>query len=117
MNFYRIITTTLLLAGAALAQPPKASNDPFPQPIAATEGVITVSFTEFATLPDLPGEAQPARMMTLIDEPGTHRLFVNDMRGPLYSVSYDGKTVTQYVDINAAEWGVKVQSNGQERGF
>ena len=31
-------------------------------------------------------------MMLLVDEPGTRRLFVNDMRGPLYSVSYDGKT-------------------------
>ena len=30
-------------------------------------------------------------MMKLVDEPGTRRLFVNDMRGPLYSVSYDGK--------------------------
>ena len=32
-------------------------------------------------------------MMLLVDEPGTRRMFVNDMRGPLYSVSYDGKTV------------------------
>jgi hypothetical protein len=56
-------------------------------------------------------------MMLLVNEPGTRRLFVNDMRGPLYSVSYDGKTVSRYVDINAPNWGVNVQSQGRERGF
>ena len=56
-------------------------------------------------------------MMLLVDEPGTRRMFVNDMRGPLYSVSYDGKTVRLYLDINAPAWGVSVQSQGNERGF
>src|SRR5262252_1479008 len=109
MNIQRALAAALLLTAAAFAQNPRASNDPFPQPIAATEGVITVSFTEFATIPDIP------RMMMMIDEPGTHRLFVNDMKGSLYSVSYDGKTVTQYLDVNSAEWGIGVQSQGSER--
>jgi len=39
------------------------------------------------------------------------------MRGPLYTVSYDGKTVALYVDINDSTWGVHVQSQGRERGF
>jgi Glucose / Sorbosone dehydrogenase len=104
----------LLLAYPALAQ---TTSDPFPQPMAATEGVITVQFVEFASLPDIAGQAQPARMMLLVNEPGTRRLFVNDMRGPLYSVSYDGKAVRQYIDINAPEWGVAVQAQGNERGF
>jgi len=82
-------------SAAAFAQ---LSNDPFPQPIAATEGVVKVNFKEFASLPDSNG--QNARMMLLIDEPGTKRLFVNDMNGPLYTISYDGKTVTPYVNIN-----------------
>jgi len=56
------------------------------------------------------------RMMRLLDEPGTHRLFVNTMNGPLYSVSYDGKTVTEYLDVNAPAWSVNVQFNGHERG-
>ena len=56
-------------------------------------------------------------MMLLVDEPGTRRMFVNDMRGPLYSVSYDGKSVGLYLDINAPAWGVSVQSQGNERGF
>jgi hypothetical protein len=54
-------------------------------------------------------------MMNLVTDPGTRRVFVNDMRGQLYRVSEDGKTVTKYLDINAA--GVPVQSMGRERGF
>lgn len=107
----------LLLTSLASTQAPRTTNDPFPRPIAVTEGVIAVRFVEFASLPDIAGETQPARMMLLVDEPGTKRLFVNDMRGPIYSVSYDGKTVTPYVDINAPAWGVRVNSSGSERGF
>jgi len=39
------------------------------------------------------------------------------MQGPLYSVSYDGKTVVRYLDVNAGTWGHPVQSAGRERGF
>ena len=60
--------------------PPGQTNDPFPQPIVSNEGVITVTLREFASLPDIDGVA--ARMMTLVDEPTTRRLFVSDMRGP-----------------------------------
>ena len=88
--------------------------DPFPTPIPTTEGVIQVRFVEFASIPDTDGEA--ARMMLLVDEPGTRRLFVNDMRGPLFTVSYDGSAVTRYLDVNAANWGVSVESSGRERG-
>ena len=105
------VAATLLTASCAFAQ----DIDPFPQPIAATEGVIRVNIADFASIPDNNGE--PARMMLLVNEPGTRRLFVNDMTGPLYSVSYDGKTVTRYIDINAPGWGVSVQSQGRERGF
>jgi hypothetical protein len=85
-------------------------------PIEAAQGVIRVNFVEFAALPDL-GGPMPARMMLLADEPGTRRLFVNDMRGPLYAVSRDGKSVALYLDINDAKWGVNVNSQGNERGF
>ena len=112
MRMIRGVTAALLMASAALAQAP---TDPFPSPIPATEGVIQVRFVEFATVPDIAGEAP--RMMNLVDEPATRRLFVNTMRGPLYTVSYDGKTVTPYVDVNAQHWGVNVQFNGRERGF
>jgi hypothetical protein len=107
-----LILVLLLFAANAPAQ---TTKDPFPKPIAATEGVVRVSFTEFAAIPDVAGEA--ARMMLLVDEPGTRRVFVNDMRGPLYGVSYDGKTVTRYLDLSAPSWKVSVQSQGRERGF
>jgi hypothetical protein len=95
--------------------PPGQTADPFPAPIAATEGVVRVNVREFASLPDIDGVA--ARMMLLVDEPGTRRLFVNDMRGPLYGVSYDGRTVTKYLDLNDSKWGMPVNSMGRERGF
>ena len=104
----------LLLTLPAFAQAP---NDPFPKAIPAAEGVITVKFLEFASIPAAAGQAAPARPMLLLDESGTKRLFINDMVGPLYAVSYDGKTVKEYLDTNAPKWGVKVQSNGAERGF
>ena len=94
--------------------PAGQTNEPFPQPIARREGVITVTLREFASLPDIDGVA--ARMMTLVEEPTTQRLFVSDMRGPLYALSADGKTVTPYLDTNDPKWGVPVQSQGRERG-
>jgi hypothetical protein len=93
----------------------QTTNDPFPEPIAAVDGVIRVNFVEFAVVPDVDG--QPARMMLLTDEPGTRRMFVNDMRGLLYHVSYDGKNVGRYLDLNAPEWKAPVQAMGNERGF
>jgi glucose/arabinose dehydrogenase len=95
--------------------PAGQTRDPFPQPIARDHGVITVTLREFASLPDIAGVA--ARMMTLVEEPATRRLFVSDMRGPLYGLSADGKTVTPYLDVNDPKWGVAVQSQGRERGL
>ena len=113
MTLARVIVVAVFVALPTFAQVP---NDPFPHPIAATEGVIKINFVEFASLPDLGGQ-QPSRPMLLVDEPGTRRLFVNDMRGPIYTVTRDGKTVTPYLDINAPDWGVNVNSSGNERGF
>ncbi len=112
-----LITTVVLVAMLVTAPPlfAQTTNDPFPSPIPSTEGVIRVDFVEFASIPDIDGS--PARMMRLVDEPGTGRIFVNDMRGPLYSVSYDGRMVTEYVDIDDPRWEVGVQSGGRETGF
>ena len=113
-----------LIASAALAQTKSPPPDPFPTPIEATAGVIAVNFREFAVIPDAaggvsaaPGTSEAPRMMHLVDEPGSKRLFVSTMRGALYSVSYDGKTVTEYLDINAPSWNIGVQFQGNERGF
>ena len=77
MTSFRVLALTLLVACCALAQ----TIDPFPKPIADNGEPLRVNLAEFATVPDVGGE--PARMMLLVNEPGTRRLFVNDMRGPL----------------------------------
>jgi len=101
--------------GPQVPSAPDRSVNPFPDPISPTEGVIKVNFTEFATIP--PGAGGAPRMDLLLDEPNTKRMFVNTMQGMLYSVSYDGKTVTPYLDLNDPKWGNPVQFNGSERGF
>jgi len=106
------MVASLLMVFPALAQ---TSNDPFSSPIPAVDGVIMVNVVEFTSLPDIDGQA--ARMMLLVDELGTNRLFVNDMRGPLYTISYDGQTVTPYLDLSASIWGLSVESSRAERGF
>jgi glucose/arabinose dehydrogenase len=121
--FIRLLTAALLIAAPAWAQtprpaptpPPGTTNDPFPAPIAATDGVVRVRFVEFASLPDVGTEA--ARAMTMVDDPGTRRLFVSDMRGIIYRVSYTGKEVTPYLDLRDARWNVSVQAQGRERGL
>ena len=113
----------LLTAACVLAQSAQSTNDPFPQPIEATRDVVRVNVADYAQLPI---ENGPPRMMLLTGEPGGRRLFVNDMRGPLYSIdgpaspkpsAEAGKTVALYLDINAPQWGVSVQSSNSERGF
>jgi glucose/arabinose dehydrogenase len=39
------------------------------------------------------------------------------MNGKLYVISADGKTVTQFLDLTAANWNVNVQAQNSERGF
>ena len=94
---------------------PGRTNNPFPDPIPATEGVIKVKFAEFASVPDVGAAA--ARINLLRDEPGTKRMFVNTMQGMLYTVSYDGKQVAPYLDVNDAKWGNPVQAGNSEQGF
>lgn len=111
------MTTRLVFAvvSAALASPVAAQSVARPvPPIDTVTGAIVVNVADFASIPDVAGLA--ARPMLMVDEPGTRRFFVNDMRGPISSVSYDGTTVALYVDINDSTWGVHVQSQGRERG-
>ena len=119
------ITLTAVLATACvLAQSAQSTNDPFPQSIAATQDVVRVNYVEYAQLPMDNGAP---RMMLLAAEPGGRRLFVNDMRGPLYSIANEpvspkpeakaDKAVALYLNINDPKWSVSVQSQGSERGF
>ena len=111
MHTIRFAAVALMIAGPASAQ---TTNDPFPEPIEQSEGVIVVGLEAFASLPFM-DDAAP-RPMNLVDEPGTSRMFVNDMRGPIYTLSYSGN-VALYLDIDASQWGVRVNSSGRERGF
>lgn len=106
------VVVGVLIAACTSAQ---TTNDPFATPITEGHPAIEVGLEEFATIPNSDGET--ARMMLLVDEPGTGRLFVNDMRGPLYSVSYDGTTVTLYLDLHAPHWTVNVEASRDEQGF
>ena len=94
---------------------PNGTRDPWPTPIPAIAGAIKVNFVEFATLPDVGVNA--ARPMLMSYEPGTRRMFVNDMHGALYTVSIDGKTVTPYLDHQDPRWNMPVQFQNFERGF
>ena len=92
--------------------------DPYPA-IPQAEAVITVAIEDFASLPDSDqgfGELIPARMMLLRDEPSTGRLFVNDLNGPLYSITCGGQ-VTLYVDLGASRWNLQLDLAGRPKGF
>jgi hypothetical protein len=104
----------LLTTDCSLFESAQTTHDPFPQPIVAAQDVVRVNVVEYAQLPI---EGGAPRMMLLTGEPGGRRLFVNDMRGPLYSLADNGKAVSLYLDINDPKWRVSVQSQGMERGF
>jgi hypothetical protein len=116
-----MITPRTLAAVAALAtasaspMAAQITNDPFPEPIGEGWAPLVVDYTEFARIPGVGGG--PPLMTTVTDEPGTRRIFVNDMNGPITSISYDGRTVTQYVNTNDDRWGYAINRQGQERGL
>lgn len=104
-------TLGLLLASLGCTS---ATDDPYTEPIEDTEDVAVVAYEEFTSLPEVDGA--PARPMLLVDEPGSERMFVNDMWGPLYTVGYDGE-VARYLDVDDGAWGIPVDASGRERGF
>ena len=126
MRTTRLFLVAMMIAAPALAQPPAPqtppaplppgqSNDPFPAPIAATEGVIRVNFREFASLPDIGGRRGAD------DAPGRRARHAASVRQrharPALQRQLRRQDVTLYLDINDPAWGVGVQSMGRERGF
>ena len=101
----RAAIATLVMSAPSFAQ---TASDPFPRPIPASEGVIRVNVVEFASLPDIGGE--PARMMLLVDEPGTRRLFVNDMRGPLYTRQLRRQDASRCISTSTPRTGASASS-------
>jgi glucose/arabinose dehydrogenase len=104
----------IVAAGAAQSPTPQTTTDPFP-PLEAVEGVIAVRFQEFATLPDV-NNAAP-RMMTLVEDPASKRLFISAMTGQIFTVGASGTPVATYLDIGAPQWNMPVQAQGAERGL
>jgi hypothetical protein len=112
MSTIRALFASLLVVSPAIAQAP---NDPFPDPIAAQEGVIRVNYREWAVLPDVDGA--PARAMHAVSPDAVGRVFVLDMGGRIYSVSRDGTNVQLYLDLLDPRWGVSIEAGGRERGI
>jgi len=116
---YSAFLATLIAAamgiGATAVVAQQLSADPFP-PIEATRDVIAVNFVEFASIPFDEDEFAP-RLMHMVTEPGTQRLFVSNMIGILYGMGYDGQSVTPYLNLTEEKWGVNVMSAGSERGL
>ena len=111
----RTIPILLLVLSCTVVLAQLLNSDPF-TPIETNQEVITVNFLEFATIPNADGGEAP-RLMHMITEPGTQRLFVSTMPGRLYSLSFDGLSVVPYIDIDTAGWNVDVMSAGRERGL
>ncbi len=91
----------------------QSASNPFSTPVNLNSEVISVNYEEFARIP-FENNVAP-RLMHMITEPGTQRHFVSNMAGKLYSVSYDGDTVTEY--LNLAGFDVPVMAAGRERGL
>jgi hypothetical protein len=111
-----LMNRTVTLATAALlsVSPLTAQvTNPYATGIRPGDAAV-VGIQEFAQLPDIDGVA--ARMMLLATEPGTRNLFVNDMRGPIYRLTPDGRSVTLFINVSDERWGHRVQSQGRERG-
>lgn len=110
MRLLHIAFLTTVLTAYSFGQ---STNNPFP-PIPASDGVITVMAVECALIPRhrWRGGAHDADG----GRTGNPPLFRQCHAGPLFSVSYNGKTVMEYLDVNEADWGVKAQAQGYERG-
>lgn len=110
--FIYMLLTSVVLNSQALAQ--QLSSNPFETPIASEGAAIIVNYIDLARIPD-GDNAEAPRLMQIVSEPGTARLFVSTMPGKIYSLSYDGENVTQYIDITNHR--VDVMSAGRERGL
>ncbi len=85
------------------------------QSVPIEKGPLTVAIEDFAVLPDSgSGNSAPARMSVMTADP-LGRLFVNDQRGPLYTVSPDGATVTEYLDLR--DFSSLNITSSSEKGF
>ena len=84
-------------------------------PVSAQPTPATVVADDLLQLPSSAGSAPLARLNVLRELPdGTHRLFVNDMQGPLHVI--DGGSVSTYLDLSVEFPNLKT-SPGLGSGF
>ena len=87
-----LVVLTLLFSSLVQSA---GGQDRFRTPIPASD--LSVLIEDFATVPDS-RTRQPPRLSVLTPDP-TGRLFVNDQRGPLYTIDSTGSNVTEYLDL------------------
>ena len=105
-NAARSLAPLLLAPVVSFAQ----TTNPYPNPI--PRSTFTVNVSAFADIPNS-GSNQPARVNQLAAAPnGT--IFAMDQRGPMYSITGNGQTVTKFFDLN--DYGVSLISSS-EQGF
>lgn len=80
---------------------------------AVIEEGLHVGIRDFAVLPSTGGGT--VRVNTMTTDP-LGRLFANDQRGPLFSLSDDGSTVTNYLDLSTYP-GMFLTNSSGEQGF
>lgn len=99
-----------LLTAAAVGQ----TNNPIAGSIDRTD--FSVRIEPFVTLPDSgSGNAAPPRLNLLTTaNDGSGRLFVNDQRGPLYTIAPD-RSVGEYLDLR--DYPLNVTTATGEQGF
>ena len=88
------------------------SQNHFPDPIPTSD--LKVYIEDFATVPDSRNR-QPPRLSVLTTDP-LGRLFVNDQRGPLYTIDSTGGHVNEYLDLRDFRTELRLISTS-EAGF
>jgi hypothetical protein len=107
----RIVATAFCIAAVAAVALPIESVDGAQSPAATgTAPELALQISDFAALP-MTGSPEGAgnnagslaRINVLREEPGpAHRLFVNDLTGPLYILDRTTKKTTTYLDLNGS---------------
>ena len=113
---YRIflpVACVLLVTGGGSALRGAPTNNPLPNvPLGST----AVEVADFAVIPNSPGTSSRPRLNLLTPGPNG-LLFVNDMRGPLYSLTTSGGNVTQYINVDNFPGLPAVRDSSGEEGF
>lgn len=89
------------------------TNNPLPN---VPFGTLSAEVDEFAVIPNSPGTSSRPRLNLLTPGPNG-LLFVNDMRGPLYSLTTSGTNVAQYINVDNFAGLPAVDDAGGEKGF